>query len=318
MKINHVMSSNTQSGIYDSLVAYFEKYATDCEIYKSEKPLEGMDIYHYYRPHLEKKLMDNSVVTVHHDLHDTDSWLSIDKFIERYKEAKSIICLNSNQEKILNNLGIENTIVIPHGYNENIFNINQKRIYNKSDKLKIGLISKRYGRKVKGEAYFYEIIKYLDNTKFEFILVGDGRIDDAYKLQQWGFSVEVYEYLPYRSFNSLYKSIDVLLMISLFEGGPANIPEAIVTKTPVFGFDIGMVSDYVKDNKNGIILTGDVKQDAKIMNSFAVDRNKFKKMIDECNKHHPNLYSWQEVINKNVDVYKEISLNNILKIEESI
>ncbi|MGS0640057.1 glycosyl transferase family 1, partial [Citrobacter sp. VF227] len=82
-----------------------------------------------------------------------DNWLAIEKFIPRYKEANVVICLNSVQKEILASQGIDNTVVIPHGYNEEYIkpNLNAPRHWN--GKVQIGLFSRRYPRKVKGEAY---------------------------------------------------------------------------------------------------------------------------------------------------------------------
>lgn len=316
LKINHVMSNKINSGIYESLVSYFKRYANDCEIVVSEKPLDDMDVYHYYRPHLENKLKPNSVVTVHHDLNDTDSWLSFDKFINRYKEAEKIICLNSNQKEFLKKHGILNTTVIPHGYNSDIFDIGYIRKPIKSEKLNIGIVSKRYGRKVKGEAYLYELIKYLDNTKFKFTLIGDGRLDDAIKLMQWGFEVEVYEYLPYKCFANLYKEMDLLLMMSSFEGGPANIPEAVVCKVPIIAFDIGMVSDFVVNNETGLLLTGDVIKDSSSINLLANNRSLYNQLVKSCNKIPVNLYSWKEVVVENSKIYMQLAENKAIDLNE--
>ncbi|HFO4188992.1 TPA: glycosyl transferase family 1, partial [Escherichia coli] len=77
--------------------------------------IDNADVYHYHRPHLESRLKENSVVTIHHDLYDTDPWLDYDKFHPRYMEAKKILCLNSSQQNYLNNKGLMNTEIIPHG-----------------------------------------------------------------------------------------------------------------------------------------------------------------------------------------------------------
>lgn len=310
MKINHVMSNKVQSGIYDSIINYFKKYAENCEIKVSESPIEGMDIYHYHRPHLEKKLRENSVVTVHHDLEDNDNWLSIDKFIERYREAEKIICLNTNQQRILNEKGLYNTIVIPHGYNNDVFNVDRKREENNKRKISLGIISKRYGRKVKGEAYLYELIKYIDSKKFKFILVGEGRVEDAAYLDNWGFETDVYEYLPYNCFNNLYDEIDFLLMISKYEGGPANIPEALASKTPIISFNIGMVTDYLVDKHNGIFLSGNVINDSEKINLIADDLEFFDQLKNNAKQVPKNLYTWKEVVELNLNVYNEIVFNN--------
>lgn len=121
--VNHVMSSDTVSGIFTDLLSYYKRYCDkDISIVESCKAIDSADIYHYHRPHLEIKLKENSVVTIHHDLYDTDPWLDYDKFHHRYMEAKKILCLNSSQQRYVNDKGLMNTEIIPHGYNSDIFN----------------------------------------------------------------------------------------------------------------------------------------------------------------------------------------------------
>lgn len=301
--INHVMSNDVQSGIFFDILRYFERYRpNDSHIVVSKGPVDGADIYHYHRPHLEKELKGNSVCTVHHDLSDTDNWLAYENFDPLYRQASKIICLNSNQRKFLNKRGIKKTELIPHGYNSEIFSL-LDNVSIEKEKITLGLVSKRYGRKVKGEEHLYEIVKRLDPTKFSFLLVGEGRSKDASYIKDLGFEVRVYEYLPYKLFGSLYEEINALLMLSLYEGGPANIPEAIVSGTPIIGMNVGMVSDYVKDRENGVLLTGDADVDALKIDNFWSDYTNIKnRALDVKNK----AISWERNIEMHFTVYGDI------------
>jgi glycosyltransferase involved in cell wall biosynthesis len=308
-KINHVMSQDIHSNILNSFINYLSKADPDIIHEISVEPLDDADIYHYHRPHLENKLRSNSVVTVHHDLMENDPWLSLPKFINVYRNATAVVCLNSIQKDILRQHGVEHTYIIPHGYNQDIFNKNTVHNKKPKEKITLSLISKRYGRRVKGEAYFFELIKRLDNTLFDFILVGEGRSEEYFLLKEYGFDVKVYENLPYRLFADLYSKTDILLMLSTFEGGPANIPEAIITGTPVAAFPIGMVPDFITDMKNGLILSRDINKDSQRLLELANNRNKMEKLIESTMLSTSLAITWNEVSVMYNKIYLDIVVN---------
>jgi len=307
MRINFVMSNNISSGIFQAIIKYFKDYLpSNCELFVTEYPLDNVDIYHYHRANLEKRLRPNSVVTVHHDLEDSDPWFDASKFTEKYHQADRIVCLNSIQKKLLEDEGLHNTIVIPHGINKNIFSVSKRDIID-DRKLNIGIISKRYGRRVKGEALLYELYKRLDPEKIKFYYIGEGRSIDKHESRTFGFESEVYESLPYSLFDQIYSKIDILLVPSLYEGGPANIPEALYTKTPILGRKIAMMADTIIEGENGYFLTGNPDYDANLINSLASNENNiFTNLINSLNENIPNVLTWEEVVNEHVKLYKEI------------
>lgn len=172
--INHVMSQDMHSGILDSFIHYLSEHTPDKHIV-TLAPMAKADVHHYHRPHLEKRLLKNSVVTVHHDLGENDPWLPLVTFLARYKECQRVVCLNQGQERLLREHRIKRTKVVPHGYHEDIFSNPKMRRDKEKEKLTLALISKRYGRRVKGESYFQELVKRLDQRYVDFILVGDDR-----------------------------------------------------------------------------------------------------------------------------------------------
>ncbi|WP_105103979.1 glycosyltransferase family 4 protein [Microbulbifer pacificus] len=304
MKINHVMGNTTHSSIFDAFIGYFKKYAPpSVEHLVSPDPIEGCDVYHHHRPHISKSIPKNSVCTVHHDLKDQDGWLSLDKFIEAYRDSAAVVCLNSEQERLLNNqYQIDSTIVIPHGINTAVFDP-KKNSASAREKVTLGFFSRRYGRGVKGEFRLYEIAKRLSAENFRFLLVGKDRLIDAKKLESMGFEVECYEFLPYRLMPDAYAKIDALLILSNFEGGPACIPEAVYTHTPIFSTRVGMAIDYVRPalGENGLFLDDDFDIAAEeIMEFFSLKRSlSFSPVL-----------SWQEVVSKYHSVYQAVVEKN--------
>lgn len=307
MIINHVMSQDIHSKIFDDIIAKFKLYSPDgFQHITSVEPINEADIWHYHRPHLEKSLKPWSVVTVHHDLRDTDPWLNMDKFIPIYKEANKIVCLNSSQDMILKKNNISKTVIVPHGYDKNIFKASEKN--NNKNKINLLITSRRYPRRVKGESYIIELIKYLNPDVVSFTLVGQDRTIDKMYLERFGFESKIYEKLPYPLYGELYLRADFLLMTSYFEGGPANIPEAIASGTPVICNPVGMARDLVIDNYNGVWLTMSPEVDAFRLNEIFSTKSKLIEMQKNAldKKSIESAISWEESIIKNCAVYEDI------------
>lgn len=308
MHVQHVFSKSITSSIFDDLYNYFDKYcAYDWSLERSIRPTKA-DVYHYYRPQLESELLTPGIVTVHHDLEEIDKFVAFDKFEPRYNECARIICLNHTQQKFLSQLGYKNTVVIPHGYNERVIPEPKKRtIRNSNRKFTLGIASRRYARRVKGEALLYEIGKRLPVDEFSFILVGAGRSVEAAMLRGLGFETTVFEYMPYSMMNQFYQSIDALLVLSWHEGGPACVPEAIASATPIFGTPVGMVTDYLTHLENGIVLGRNPNLDAQIIVDTA--RNRYE-MLEKMNlsayERKDKAWRWSAVIKSHFDLYRAV------------
>jgi glycosyltransferase involved in cell wall biosynthesis len=321
MLINFVISKNLNSGILrDIFQRYIDYSSNKLSIVISEQPVKEADIYHYHRPHLETQLISSSVVTVHHDPKDIDHWLDPAKFEDRYREADMVVCLNSSQVDFYKDRGIKHTCVIPHGYDAKILFNDVPKTYQPERKLKLGVISKRYDRRVKGDTYQDELMLRLDPKKFSFIFVGAGRTEDALMARSLGFESEVFEFLPYRMFGNLYKSMDFLLMVSNYEGGPANLPEAIASGTPILCTKVGMSPDMVLDGTNGFFLSGNIDQDMEIFNKIAHNEQGIVEHLFEGSIRERTVISWEQVIEKHLEVYGSIiakrQVSNI--IQESV
>ena len=324
--VNHVMSRNIDSGIFNAILGYFNQFgSTNFEHITSVSPIEDAQIYHYHRPHLEEKLRPNSVCTVHHDLNDPDPWHAKFRFIPRYMESKAVICLNNTQKEILmtHGLPVEKLYVVPHGYHSEYLTPKSNNFFQKASiikeqgahtkKITLGIASRRYGRRVKGEAYLLELAKRLDPNYFNFIFVGQDRTLSAIAMRNLGYDAIAYERLPYRMFQSFYEMIDILIMCSSHEGGPANAPEALATGTPMFSSCLGIPKDVILDEENGLFLTLDPDYDAeKIMDICVFKPEKLEKIMTNAHKSTSRALTWEQSILGNLNAYSDIlnSLNH--------
>lgn len=298
-----------RSKIFESFFAYFRMFLPkDITLDVTHRPMANMDIYHYHRPHLEKSFKPNSVVTLHHDLYDIQNGIEPELFGKKLSTVKKIICLNQTQISILRQMGVYQTLLIPHGIRKTFFH-QHKRIL-PEDKLRIGIVSKRYNRRVKGEAYLRELGKRLEPKNVSFCLIGEGREVEYHFLTQMGFDVVFYDTLPYTQFDELYRYIDILLITSLYEGGPASIPEALYTRTPIVARPVGMVPDVLIEGDNGFYLTGSLSSDVKLIHALARNENNLMgELIGRLNQAKPQIYSWEEVILAYANCYQSLYEN---------
>jgi len=294
MRINFILSSFVRSTIFEHISSYFYKYGK-YRIIVTKDPIKNADVYYYFRPHLEQQLYSNSIVTVHHDLEEDDPNLSIKFFLPRYREASVVVCLNSHQQNLLKSYGIINTVVIPHGYNDEIISPLPK---NFTEKKTIGFFSHYYARNVKGEDYFLSLLAKLDSNTIKIVLAGRKRKSLCEAIRSMGYECDLYEALPYYKYNDLYSLVNVLIITSKYEGGPASIPEAISTDTPIISTKVGMIYDFL-DNSNVYLLTHNIDIDAVTIMDVCFNRKFYKqeKVV---------LLTWRDVVAQYEKVFLEI------------
>ncbi|MBX3248541.1 MAG: glycosyltransferase [Myxococcales bacterium] len=310
MLINHVLSSETVSGIFNAIFEYFHKHSPpDLRYTITIHPDPRADIYHFHRPHLESHLPARSVATVHHDLYDPDPWLDFEKFRPRYLEAAHVVCLNRGQQRFLKTQGVLTTTVIPHGYNDAVLRPKvtspRRRGHNRTT---LGIFSKYYDRRFKGEAYLGDLVKHLDPRLFDFVLVGERRLITAESLAELGYQVRLYERLPYRLFQEAYEAIDYLLMCSTFEGGPANLPEAMATLTPILATPVGFAPDFLTDGHDSLFLTEDPEADAPRIMRLSDPSDSLTVAIDRgAAALAERVPTWTDVVERYVNLYRSIA-----------
>lgn len=298
MKVNFVMSSYVDSPIFNHMIEYLK--SSGIKAIKTVKPIQNADIYCYFRPHLEEELKSPSVVTVHHDLTDSNPDLHIEKFLKHYRKADAVVCLNSNQQNMLADLGVHNTVIIPHGYNSRVLSDVNHAYKENSQKKTIGFFSHKYSRNVKGEGYLLELASKLSSDKYSFILVGKKRDLLCDDLRSLGFECQSFEFLPYSEFSRLYSLIDVLLITSNYEGGPASLPESLASGVPVFMTDVGMACD-LRGHPYLTIMSGNADKDM-----ILLERIVREGIFNPKSFYNSRLITWKEVGNRYRSLFSRI------------
>jgi len=304
--VQHVDSSRVlKSKIFDDLYRRYLHHAPhDIQFTRSAIADRSASIRHYHRPHRESRLLRPAIVTMHHDPLDQDPWLRPNFFLSRWKEADLVICLNRSQIQFLRSQGIEQAQLIPHGIDRSIFSYPNKARQIIQYPIRLGIFSKRYERGVKGELLLEQLITTLDPRIYSFLFVGEGRLASAFLAKEKGFKVECYEFIPYHFYPDLYRLIDLLLITSTFEGGPACLPEALGMGIPVISTPVGMSNDWVCSGMNGHLCRPDEFIDVLTrLANLDVLNQLYKLTFEESSK----ILDWVEVLNMHFRIYRELS-----------
>lgn len=310
-QIDHVLSTKLlRSAIFDDITRRVADAAPEgIRVTRSTRPDKRARVHHYHRPNLERRLLPRSVVTVHHDLRESESWLNVKSFLHRYREARAIHCLNHTQAAYLHAQGMTTTEVIPHGVDRTVFPLpGAIRCPRAEGRLTLGIASRRYARGVKGEALLEQLIAHLDPARVGFILLGEDRWQTAALLRRHGFSADSFERLPYRLFGQAYGCIDALLILSDFEGGPASLPEALGAGIPVFSTPVGRAPDDIHDGINGLLLSRDAATDgARLMALLDNGAQGLHQLLAGAYTSAVHIPSWEDVLARYFTLYQRVA-----------
>jgi glycosyltransferase involved in cell wall biosynthesis len=308
--VNHVLSTSLlTSAIFDDLIGRCASAAPPgVRLTRSQRPSRGATVWHYHRPTLEFRLRQRSVATVHHDLRDDRPWLGAKYSVPRLKEAAAVHCLNATQRAFLADHGVWHVRVIPHGVDRSVFPVPAKPRQFAARGLRLGFFSRRQDSGVKGEVLLAALLDHLDKERVSFVLMGEGRGREADVVRSKGFTVECWEVLPYRLLHEIYAGIDMLLILSRFEGGPATLPEALGSGIPVLCRPVGMCPEYVQDGENGLLLSGQAAREGeRIMALLDSDARDIHRLNLGAFVSAPTIPSWEEVMDEWFQLYATVT-----------
>jgi glycosyltransferase involved in cell wall biosynthesis len=311
LHIDHVLSTRLlrNSAIFDDLI---RRTVIDAppgtRLTRSFRPSRAADIRHYHRATLERRLLRHSLLTVHHDPREATPWLALDQVVARCREVPVVHCLNRMQAAILAAHGIGHIRVIPHGVDRHVFPLPERPRQWHGGRLRLGLFSRRHPDGVKGETLFDGLLRHLDPDRVSFVLVGEGRGQEAALARERGFVAEHWERVPYRLMAQIVAGIDALLIVSRLEGGPASLPEALGNAVPVLATAVGMCPDFIRDGDNGLLLSGAPACDgARIMALLDADGRGIARLYEGAFAGIGEIPAWREVIAQWHRLYAEIA-----------
>lgn len=113
----------------------------------------------------------------------------------------------------------------------------------------------------KGVDVFIAAIRQVAATgqKFGVLITGPGWGEAAQAIEKDGIDVYYRPFLPDPLMPSLYNALDLYVVSSRCEGGPAPLLESMACGTPIVTTPVGLAREYIEDGINGLMVP---KEDA--------------------------------------------------------
>lgn len=159
------------------------------------------------------------------------------------------------------------------------------------------------GRLIKQKGV-YNILVSFSNLALKYdniylYIAGDGAELEGYKNKFVHERIHFLGRLEYSELLDYYRICDIFLYPPLWpEGLPTSILEAGMTKCAVIATDQGGIKEIIQDNKNGIIVSGDVNDLERAMEELLLDSKLRDKLAMELYKIVKNKFSWDVTAKK--------------------
>lgn len=148
---------------------------------------------------------------------------------------------------------------------------------------------------------FPDIVKKLvtDDIPVKMTMIGDGPSMDDLRKKISDYGIEQYFDIKGKinhgkELTDILNKSDLAFIISSFEGICMSALECIACGVPVIATDVGDIKEYIKENKNGIIIPNATEEE----------------IIDACVKSTYDIYKNGCAMN---DIYKNYSANTMIK-----
>ena len=231
------------------------------------------DVFHFWRPQAAVGVEDLSRAVL--TCHGLGYWAGGERgaqgrpiygpqVIEAFRRAAAAIVLNSGDEQELQRHGLSQERIhgIPHAVDPEVFAL--RREHDPASKLVIGRVGRPYGPpddphsgvECKGRATLHEIMQGLKRHggQIKWLFLGQGWEHEHALAQRLGFE-SMFIARTQRSypdgFVAAYHEMDVFLVTSRAEGGPASLPEAMACRVWPVCTPVGMCADLIRPGLNG-------------------------------------------------------------------
>jgi glycosyltransferase involved in cell wall biosynthesis len=177
--------------------------------------------------------------------------------------------------------------VVPNGAHDVFYEVKEKRSITPGQPIKLGVVARLEPQK--GHIYLLQALKELKGQlPVQLGLVGKGTLEE--ELRQYvadndlGDRVHFHGWYTRDEVCAFYKSIDVLVMSSLFEGLPLNGVEAMATGLPVIGSRVPGIVDFLNDN-NGLLFEGkNYRELAQCIERIATDAELYARLSEQSRR----------------------------------
>jgi glycosyltransferase involved in cell wall biosynthesis len=213
-----------------------------------------------------KQLQNKRVIcTIHHIDEQKFNTKEKNDFYDRDLIVDEYHTISNSTFKQLNQLTDKKIHVIPFWINTKIW----KELDNKNDiKKKLGinqndfvigsfqrdtegsdLISPKLS---KGPDQFLKVVKHINTERNNLVVLLSGKRRQYIinKLEENNINYRYFEMVDFDTLNEFYNILDLYIVASRVEGGPASLMECAILKIPIISTDVGIASEVL--NKNSI------------------------------------------------------------------
>jgi glycosyltransferase involved in cell wall biosynthesis len=185
--------------------------------------------------------------------------------INRYMFRKAITRIVANSQEVKRTILANNKTLVPEEKISIIYNwVHLARF----DSVQNALYESPEGEIVlgcagrlseeKGHVFLLELMKELGQSRFKFkmLIAGEGKLLNL--LQKKARKLKVDHKVVFLGFvenmPAFFKSLDIFLLTSRYEGFSNVIPEAMASRVPVITFDVKSTSEIIEQGKTGYIV----------------------------------------------------------------
>lgn len=162
---------------------------------------------------------------------------------------------------------------------------------------------------LKGCHYFPRIIKSVHKLFSDaiFWIVGDGPLENYLKRELRSLPVKFWGRLPHQQIPEKLSQSSVMFLPSLMEGAPLVCLEALASQVPVVAFDVGGVSESIKNYETGFTVpVRDVKSMTKRIVSLLENDKDRKRMGRVGRKIVEKNHSWEKNTSRIESIYRSV------------
>lgn len=305
--------------VFSNMTEIYKKAAEGrYKIISSVWPLEGSDVYQYWRigNNHSREYLNN--IGLHNKEHESfsrgiqmfhDSPYHESRFNTSFKihfldSYHSLLCTSNEQFKWVKEGKLHNKpFYVPLGV-DNRFK--EKPKTSVEGKIKIGFIGRIYGCGFKGESRIIELASKLNKNKFEFVFLSPNAAKVINRIRNLGFTVTETSSKS-NKFLEAYRSLDVTLILSVNEGTPLPLIESLKLGHTVISTNVGEAPVHLEKKYLFDKVNPDLEGVASLLNDIYDDRsillkNKSKNVVKVKD------LTWENFSEKTFNIWDKIIL----------
>lgn len=228
-------------------------------------------------------------------------------FNHLFRNSRNVVSLGGRLTGILNRVaGKKRVVVLP-----NAVNVPARGVRNYDSSPLQFLFVGRFALN-KGINILAEAVKELNDEgysgKLTFNLVGKGPLFEEYRKKYNFGNLHFLGFADDDKLNELYRTNDVFVLPTLFEGMPTVVLEAMANGMPIIVTDVGATMEMVDRNNGFIIEKNDVQSLKKaILNYHSMSVDARRSLSEYSYQKVSNQFTWDIVAQKHAELFREIN-----------